>query len=230
MLSALAAFYRSSIGKKIIVALTGVALMGFLVGHLSGNLLLFRGPEAINGYAHWLHSLGTLLWVARLGLLCCLVAHVVITIQLVRANKAARPEVYGLPATRRATLASRTMIWSGLIILSFLIYHLMHFTLGVANGYYDPQNARYTLPNGDHHVFNMVVDGFRWWPASLFYILSMGLLCSHLSHGFSSVFQTLGLTTNKTRRLIQLAGITFATLIFVGNISIPIAVLCGFGK
>lgn len=212
----------------MIVALTGAAMMLFLVGHLSGNLLVFRGPEAINGYAKWLHSLGGLLWVARIGLLVCVVAHIVVTVQLTKQNRAARPEAYGYQATRRASFQSRTMIWSGLIIAAFLVYHLMHFTWGVANGYYDPANARYHLADGSHNVYNMMIDGFRWAPAALFYLLSMGLLCMHLSHGFSSVFQTLGLATRNLRPVLDLAGKAFALFIFAGNALIVLAILLGY--
>lgn len=226
-LRSLAAFYRSSIGKKIIVALTGLALLLFLAGHLMGNLLVFKGPAAINSYAKWLHSMGGLLWVARIGLLICVVLHVVATVQLVRANRAARPEAYGSNATRRASRASRTMILSGLVILCFVIYHLMHYTLGITNGYRDVTNTRYFLPNGDHNVYQMVVDGFNWIPASIFYIFSMGLLCLHLSHGCSSAFQTLGITTPGTRQTIDLLGKLYALFIFLGNISIPLAILTG---
>lgn len=221
-------FYNSSIGKKIVVALTGVAMLLFLAGHLLGNLLVFKGPDAINAYAKWLHGLGNALWVARLGLIGSLVLHVVATIQLVRQNRAARPVAYGCPATRRATKASRTMILSGLVILSFVIYHLMHYTWGVLNNYYDPNNARYHLASGDHNVYNMVVDGFRWAPAAIFYVISIGLLSMHLSHGFSSAFQTLGLTTPRTRIALDLAGKAYAALIFVGYVSIPLAILFGF--
>jgi succinate dehydrogenase / fumarate reductase cytochrome b subunit len=229
LLTTVAAFYNSSIGKKIIVALTGVAMLLFLAGHLAGNLLVFKGPEAINSYAKWLHSLGSLLWVARIGLLVALVLHVVATIQLVRANKAARPVPYGCDSTRRASKASRTMIVSGLVILSFVIYHLMHYTWGVLNGYYDPANPRY-FTNGEHNVYNMVIDGFSWAPASVFYIVSMGLLCLHLSHGFSSALQTLGLTSPRTRVAIDLGGKAYALIIFVGNVSIPLAIMLGLKK
>lgn len=226
-LLSVAAFYRSSIGKKIIVALTGLALLLFLAGHLMGNLLVFKGPAAINNYAKWLHSMGGLLWIARIGLLVCVVLHVVATVQLVRANRAARPEAYGSSATRRASRASRTMILSGLVILCFVIYHLMHYTWGTMNGYRDVTNTRYFLPGGDHNVYQMVVDGFNWIPASIFYIFSMGLLCLHLSHGFSSAFQTLGITTPGTRQTIDLLGKLYALFIFLGNISIPLAILTG---
>lgn len=230
LLTSVTAFYRSSIGKKIIVAATGVAMLLFLAGHLVGNLLVFKGPEALNSYAKWLHSLGGLLWVARIGLLVAIVLHVVATIQLVRANRAARPVAYGCDSTRRASKASRTMIVSGLIILLFVVYHLMHFTWGTLNGYYDSSNARYFLPNGDHNVYNMVIDGFKWIPASLFYIVAMGLLCLHLSHGFSSSLQTLGVTTPRTRTAIDLAGKGYALFIFLGNISIPLAIMVGLKK
>jgi succinate dehydrogenase / fumarate reductase, cytochrome b subunit len=229
LIQSVLAFYQSSIGKKFIVAVTGVALLLFLAGHLLGNLLIFRGPEAINSYAKWLHSLGGLLWVARIGLLVCVVLHVVATIQLVRANRAARPVEYGCQKTRRASKASRSMIWSGSIVLAFVIYHLMHFTLGVRNGFHDPTNARY-FTDGVHNVYNMVVDGFNWVPAALFYIFAMALLCLHLSHGFSSAFQTLGLTTPRTRTAIDLGGKAYAVALFLGNISIPISVLMGIVK
>jgi succinate dehydrogenase / fumarate reductase cytochrome b subunit len=226
--TSLTRFYNSSIGKKIIVALTGVAMLLFLAGHLLGNLLVFKGPDAINAYAKWLHGLGGALLMARLGLLAAVVLHVVATIQLVKQNRAARPVAYGCPATRRATKASRTMILSGLVILSFVIFHLMHYTWGVRNNYYDPGNMRYHLPSGDHNVYNMLVDGFNWVPASIFYLISIGLLCMHLSHGFSSAFQTLGLTTRGTRSFLDLAGKVYAVGIFVGYASIPLAIL--FGK
>ena len=118
------------------------------------------------------------------------------------------------------------MIWSGLIILSFIIFHLLHFTFGVQNGFYDQSKVRYFV-NGEHQVYNMVVDGFKSWGVSGFYILSIGLLCLHLSHGFASVFQTLGLSTPGTRCAIELTGKAYALVIFVGNCSIPLAVLLG---
>jgi succinate dehydrogenase / fumarate reductase cytochrome b subunit len=230
LLTSLTRFYKSSIGKKIIVALTGVAMLLFLAGHLLGNLLVFKGPDAINSYAKWLHSLGGALWVARLGLLGALVLHVVATIHLVQQNRAARPVAYGCPATRRASGASRTMALSGLVVLSFVLYHLMHYTWGVLNNYYDPTNLRYHLPTGDHNVYNMIVDGFRWIPASLFYIVSISLLSLHLSHGFSSAFQTLGLTTPGTRSALDLAGKAYAVLIWLGYLSIPVAIMLGLVK
>ena len=223
-------FYQSSIGRKIIVALTGAAMVLFLVAHMLGNLLLFAGPDALNAYAKKLQDLGPLLYIARLGLLAAVVLHIVATIQLTIANRAARPQPYGVDTTRAATRRSRTMIWSGLTILAFLLYHLAHYTWGVANGYYDPDNTRYWLPDHSHNVYNMVVDGFNWFPASLFYILAMGLLFSHLGHGIASIFQTLGLATPKSRPLIELSGKALALALFAGNSLMPIAVMSGWVK
>ena len=223
-------FYQSSIGKKIIVALTGAGLILFLVAHLLGNLLVFAGPDALNAYAKKLHDLGPLLWVFRFGLLGMVALHIVATVQLTIANRAARPRAYGVDSTRKASRSSRMMIWSGLTILVFVMYHLMHYTWGVANGYYDRENLRYWLPGGDHNVYNMVIDGFSWAPASLFYLFAMGLLFSHLGHGVASVFQTLGLTTAKSRPLIELGGKLVALVLFVGNALMPLAILTGLVK
>jgi succinate dehydrogenase / fumarate reductase cytochrome b subunit len=223
-------FYQSSIGRKILVALTGAAMVLFVIAHMIGNLLVFAGPDALNTYAKKLADLGPLLWLARLGLLVAVVVHIMATVQLTIANKAARPQEYGMKEYREASSASRTMIWSGLIILAFLLYHLCHYTWGVANGYYDKDNARYWLPDGSHNVYNMVIDGFSWVPASLFYILGMFLLFRHLGHGIASMFQTLGFTTPKTRPLIEATGNIIAIALFAGNSLMPIAVMTGWVK
>ena len=202
LVQSLLRFYHSSIGKKILVAVTGLAMIGFLAGHLLGNLLIFGGPEAINGYAKKLHDLGPLLYVVRAGLLATVVLHIVTTVQLVRMNRAARPQKYAVDTVRQASKSSRIMIWSGLTILSFIVYHLAHFTFALGNEYRNPAIARYWVEPGIHNVYNMVIDGFRVWYVSLFYIISLLLLTSHLSHGFASVFQTLGLATYRTRRPI----------------------------
>ncbi len=229
VLDTLRRFYVSSIGKKILVALTGLGLAGFLLGHLLGNLLIYVGPDAINAYAVKLKDLGPLLWVARIGLLAMVGIHIVATIQLTKANRAARLDAYGKEATQVASKSSRIMIWSGLTILAFVIYHLMHFTLHAGNDY-----SSYMTMLGDrevHDVYKMVIDGFSWAPASLFYIIAMVLLCSHLSHGVASIFQTLGLATQQTWPIFQKLGQAYAVLILVGNCSIPIAILFfGYGR
>lgn len=234
LLDPLSRFYASSIGKKLLVALSGLALIGFVLGHMIGNLLVFAGQDAINEYGHMLHTIGHggLIWVARFGILAAVVVHIVATIQLTRQNRVARKDAYGKEATRVATSASRIMIFSGLTILAFVIYHLLHFTLRVGNEYDNP--ALYTaMLDGQpvHNVYKMVIDGFSWAPASVFYIIAVALLCNHLSHGFASVFQTLGLATNKTWPLFQKAGQAFALLILIGNCSIPVAIwLFGYGR
>jgi succinate dehydrogenase / fumarate reductase cytochrome b subunit len=230
IVQSLVRFYGSSVGRKMIVAVTGAIMVLFLIGHMIGNLLVFAGPEALNGYAKKLHDLGPLLWVIRFGLLATVVLHIVATVQLTAANRAARAEPYGVDSTRKASKSSRTMIWSGVIILVFLIYHLMHYTWGVANGYYNPEMTRYWLPDGSHNVYNMVVDGFNWVPASLFYIVGLALLFSHLGHGVASIFQTLGLTTPKSRPLIEGAGKGLALVLFAGNVLMPVAIMAGWVK
>jgi succinate dehydrogenase / fumarate reductase cytochrome b subunit len=229
-------FYASSIGKKVLVAVSGLLLALFLVGHLAGNLLIFVGPEAINEYGHTLHTLGHggAVWVARIGLLALLVVHVVATIDLTRQNRAARGDnPYGMEATRVASPASRIMIYSGLTVLAFVIYHLLHFTVRAGNDYNNPELYSYTLADGvvTHNVFKMVIDGFSWAPAAVFYIVAMILLGNHLAHGMSSLFQTLGLATNRTWPVFQKAGLAFTALIVIGNCSIPISIwLFNYGR
>ena len=224
-------FYASSIGKKLLVALTGIALLLFLLGHLTGNLLIFLGRDAINGYAEFLHHFlhGAGVWMARLGLLGATALHVIATIHLTCQNREAREQPYAFETTQKASRASRTMIISGLIILSFIIFHLMQFTIlpGPGDeGYYDATFTDHLRPD----VYGMIVRGFSNWFVSLFYIFSMAFLCLHLSHGFASVFQTLGLRSDKSWPAIQAAGYAYAAFIFVGNCSIPLSVLFGIVK
>jgi succinate dehydrogenase / fumarate reductase, cytochrome b subunit len=229
--STFASLSSSSIGKKILAALTGLALVGFVLGHMTGNLLIFAGADAINAYGAFLHEVGHGLgiWVARLGILAAVVIHVVLTIQLTRGNKSAREQSYGKQHTQVASKSSRSMILSGLTLLAFIIYHLLHFTARVGNDY-----STYTTSlDGKtvHDVYRMVIVGFSWAPASIFYIIAMLLLCSHLSHGVASIPQTLGLGTHRTRPLFQAIGKAFALIVLIGNCSIPVAIwLFGYGR
>lgn len=233
VLAPLFRFYGSSIGKKITVALTGAVLVAFILGHMIGNLLVFAGPDAINEYGHMLQTSlhGAGVWIARAGLLTALVLHVVATVQLTLANRAARPDRYAKDVAKVSSKSSRMMIWSGLTVLAFIVYHLLHFTVRVGNEYNNPKLYS-TVLEGEtvHNVYKMVIDGFSWWPASAFYILAMALLCSHLGHGVASIFQTLGLASHRTWPLFQKFGRAYALLILVGNCSIPIAILLGYGK
>ena len=219
--------WKSSIGRKYIVALTGLVLVLFLAGHLAGNLLVFVGADAFNEYAEFLkHSLhGAGLWVARLSLLAAVFLHIAATVSLTAENKAART-AYAKEANIQASTSGRIMIWSGITILAFVIYHLMHFTLQIGNSYSGYRDAL-----GRHDAWKMVIDGFSVWYVSLFYIIAMTLLCSHLSHGVGAMFQTLGLRSKKSAPLITVISKGYAILIWIGFISIPIAInFFGFGR
>jgi len=219
----LCAFLKSSIGRKIIVALTGLALVLFLAGHLSGNLLIFAGEEAFNEYAHFLHTFlhGMGVWIARVGLLVCFVVHIWFTILLTKENKAARPK-YAHDATVQASKSSRLMIWSGLTILAFVIFHILHFTVRVDSELADL---------GEKSPWKMVIVGFQSPLVVIFYLIAMTCLCSHLSHGVASIFQTLGLRSQKTAGPIKWISRAYALVIYLGFISIPLAILLfGFGS
>lgn len=230
----LCSFWNSSIGKKLIVAVTGLAMVLFLAGHLTGNLLVFVGRQAFNDYAQFLHHFlhGAGVWIARIGLLAAVVLHVWATIRLTVENRAAR-EPYAFENTVQATKSSRVMIWSGLTILAFIVYHLAHFTLHLGNTYGSYIDPDYLGPNGETRMdaWKMVIDGFSVPYVVLFYVIAMVLLCSHLSHGVASMFQTLGLRSRKTKGLINAVSKGYAYLLLVGFLSIPIAILIfGFGR
>jgi succinate dehydrogenase / fumarate reductase cytochrome b subunit len=216
--------YRSSLGKKYVMAISGLALFLFVIGHMAGNLQIFAGRDSINSYAMFLKSKPGLLWSARAGLLVLVVLHIITAIQLVAENREARPVTY---ERRRplASFASRTIFVSGLVIFAFVIYHLMHFTVGVTN----PEFMHLADPTDPlrHDVYGMMVQGFSNPFVSAFYIISMGLLCLHLSHGVSSMFQSLGIRNRGNLRAIHNVARIAALVIFVGNISIPIAILAG---
>jgi len=218
------AFLSSSIGKKLIVALTGIAMILFLMGHLAGNLLVFVGPEAINTYGVKLRELGPLLWLARAALVAILVAHIVATISLRRENRRARPDKYAVHKRQRSTLFARTMLVSGLIVFAFLIFHLAQFTFQIT----DPAYQKMYDADGRHDIYTMVITAFANPVTSGFYILALGLVAFHLSHGFASVFQTLGITNRRMKRIYETVALIFAWVLFAGYVSIPIAVLTGF--
>lgn len=228
--AALQRFWNSSIGKKIIVALTGLVLVGFLIGHLSGNLLIYVGREAMNDYAEFLHHLlhGAGVWIARIVLLVCFAAHIIATVCLTRQNRASRDNRYEFGATVQASRSSRIMIWSGLTILAFVIFHLLHYTVRVS---YDAADFVDKTADGERFdVYKMLIVGFSNKLSSLFYIIAIVLLCSHLGHGVASIFQTLGLRTHRNGQLISCGSQVFAWVICAGFVSIPLAVLFGLVK
>ena len=204
------------------VALTGLVLVLFLAGHLAGNLLIFVGEKDFNEYAELLHTMlhGAGVWIARVVLLTCLVIHVAATISLTRANRAASPK-YVHEQTIQASKSSRIMIWSGLTILAFVIFHILHFTVRVDSGLAD-------IAKTNPH--KMVIVGFSNGFVVLFYAIAMTLLCSHLAHGVASIFQTLGLRSKKSAPLIEKFSKAFALIIWLGFLSIPLAIyLFNFG-
>lgn len=205
------------------MALSGLALCGFVLAHLAGNLQIFAGPDALNSYAAKLQHLGPFLWVARAVLLACLVAHVVTAAQLTIENRRARPLRYLKETTVQASYASRTMPMTGLIVFGFILYHLAHFTFGATH----PAYSHLTDPKGRHDVYAMVVLSFREWPVALAYVAAMIPLSMHLGHGFASLFQSLGLRHERYVGLVRCGARAFAALILIGNCSIPLSILTG---
>jgi succinate dehydrogenase / fumarate reductase cytochrome b subunit len=220
-------FCHSSVGRKMIVAVTGVILLLFVIGHLLGNLQIYLGPEWINAYSQHLRDLGPLLWMIRAFLLASVILHIYFTIQLAMENRRARPEAYRDRNYVKASWASRHMVVSGLVVLAFIIFHLLHFTARKFNPQFpllkfDPLNR--------YDVYSMMVYGFQNVYVSAFYVVGLFLLTLHLTHGSSSFFQSLGFNNQRLTPKLAVGGRIFAWLLFIGYVSIPIAVLLGFIK
>jgi len=211
-------FLGSTIGKKIVMASTGVVLVGFVLLHMVGNLQLYLGAAVMDEYAAFLREFlhGSGLWIARGVLLICAVLHVWAATSLTVADRAARPVGYREWEARESTWASRTMRWSGVVILVFLVYHLLDLTFGAANPGFE-----------EGHVYHNVVASFRRVPVSVLYITAMLLLWSHLRHGVWSMLRTLGLSHPRYEQIANRLAAVVATIVVVGNISFPLAVLFG---
>ena len=207
-------FWQTTIGKKAVMAVTGIVLAGFVLGHLIGNLQIFLGPDGFNSYARTLRHLPELVWPVRVLLLVSVMAHIWSSLHLAVAKSEARPIGYVKHKPAGSSYASRTMYWSGPIIAAFVIYHLMQFTFGVGGTPYHALDA-----------YGNVIAGFRVPAVSIFYIIAMALLCLHLRHGLWSMFQTLGFYHPRhTPRIRRLASL-LALFVFFGFVSIPIAVM-----
>ena len=211
-------FLGSSIGRKVVMAVSGLVLFGFVLGHLIGNLQVFLGPEAINTYAETLREFPALLWAARIGLLVAVGLHIWSATALTLANRRARPADYDRLTPQASTYASRTMRWSGVLLLLFIVYHLLHFTFGV-----EAVHSQF-VPGDVYHNF---VTGFQNPVVSGFYILAMLALGLHLHHGLWSMLQTVGLANPRWNRMRRGVAAAVAALIVLGNISMPVAVLTG---
>jgi succinate dehydrogenase / fumarate reductase, cytochrome b subunit len=218
------AWLFSSIGKKTVVALTGIVLVLFVIGHMIGNMTVFFGPDVINAYAMHLRDLGPLLWLIRLFMLTTVVLHIWFTMLVWKENMEAHPQKYAVFAPMKTTIFARTMRLTGLILLAFIVFHLAHFTLLLV----DPGYANYHADlhgREVHDVYRMVIVGFRNPLVSLFYIVAMALLAFHLSHGIGSLFQTLGITDQKMRSYYETGAQILAWVLFIGYVSIPASVL-----
>ena len=211
----------------MIVAVTGVILLLFVIGHLLGNLQIFIGPDWINSYSQHLHDLGPLLWLIRVFLIATVILHIYFTILLAIENRRARPESYVDRDYVKATWASRHMVVSGLVVFAFVIFHLLHFT----GRKFNPQFPLLKLdPLNRYDVYSMMVYGFQNVYVSIFYILGLFLLTLHLTHGSSSLFQSIGLNDSKLMPRLTIGGRVLAWALFIGYTSIPAAVLLGLIK
>jgi succinate dehydrogenase / fumarate reductase cytochrome b subunit len=216
---------RSSVGAKYIMAVTGLGLMIFVIGHMSGNLLIYGGKEALNSYAHGLTEHPVLLWTARGGLLAIFLTHLLLAFRLTQEDAAARPIRYVHEDTIQASWASRHMLLTGFVILAFVIYHLLHFTFGVV----DPSHFKALKQDPKQYdVAEMVVQGFSQPMIAGIYIVAQLLLGAHLWHGGSSWLQHLGLNGRGYDLLVNKIGPVVAVVIVVGNCSIPLAILMGW--
>jgi succinate dehydrogenase / fumarate reductase cytochrome b subunit len=238
--------FRSTIGRKLIMAVTGAVMIFFIIGHLIGNLQVFEAPDRINGYAHFLQSLGPALWAARIGLLICVTLHVWAGISLALESRRARgDQPYEVTTWIQATFASRYMRGTGYVVLAFIAYHLAQFTFGAAQPQSFKANIAHYTMKGDYHVLgvtvvsagtevldvrSMVIRGFGNPLVACFYILAIGILSLHLLHGADSLFQTLGWRNRSWERGLRAAVTVFCAAYFLGNLAIPGAALLGVLK
>jgi succinate dehydrogenase / fumarate reductase cytochrome b subunit len=214
-------FLGSSIGRKVVMAVTGLILFGYVFGHMLGNLQVYLGPEALNRYAVLLRQIlhGAGIWIVRAVMLAAVSLHIWAATSLTLESRRARPEGYREQKWKESTYASRTMRWGGIILLLFVIYHLLHLTTGTMHP---------DFVEGD--VYHNFVTGFQSVPASLAYMVAMVALGLHLRHGVWSMFQTVGVSHPRYIRLAHIAAWFFAIVIVAGNLSFPVAVLTGIVK
>lgn len=219
-------FYRSPLAKKVVMAVTGIILFGFVVGHMAGNAKMYLGEEAFNHYAEGLRAIGDpllgqgqALWIARFGLLAAVLLHIWSAWQLTLLNRRARPTPYVRREMVQATYASRTMRWGGVIILLFVVYHLLHLTFGSAHPSFQQGNP-----------YHNVVSGLQNPAVAAFYILANVALAFHLYHGLWSLFQSLGMNHSSYKSARRIFASVFSLLVTAGNISFPLAILAGIVK
>jgi succinate dehydrogenase / fumarate reductase, cytochrome b subunit len=219
-------FLTSSIGRKILMAITGLCLVLFAMIHLVGNSTIFGWiPGGINAYAHHLHAFPPIVWAFRAVMLVIVAVHILFGIQLTLENRGGRPQLYAVKSTQKTTFASENMIWTGLLLGAFIIYHMLHFTAKVVPGMQLVTDAEGTV-----NVFAMVVSGFQNFFVAFIYAAAMVALFLHLSHGSQSFFQTIGWNNDRTLPVIVKAGTLVALVLFLGYVAIPLAIFAGFLK
>jgi succinate dehydrogenase / fumarate reductase cytochrome b subunit len=217
-MGSLRGFYASMVGKKVVMGVTGFIGIGFVILHSLGNLLVFRGPAAINSYSHFLKSTGELLWALRIILIVAVVLHVIAAVQLTRQSRAARPIAYTKRERQVATVASRTMRWGGALLLVFIVLHILHFTTGTIRpaGVFSSED-----------VYANVVTSFRIWWVSLFYVLAMVALGLHLFHGAWSSVRSIGVSPPSPQPLHHRISLAIAILVWAAFTAVPVAVFSG---
>jgi succinate dehydrogenase / fumarate reductase cytochrome b subunit len=213
----------TSLGSKVLIALSGLALAGFVVFHMLGNLQIFQGPDALNSYAAFLREMPMALWTARLTLIAVVTAHIGLSVRLAVHNRRARPVGYVTRHYRKASLASRTMALTGSLLVLFIVFHLLHLTAGVV----DPSVHNRLDVRGHRDVFGNVVHAFQNPVLVLIYLIGQAVLGLHLSHALSSTLQTLGMEHPMLERLFRGAGPLIAALVVVGNTAIVLAIAFG---
>jgi succinate dehydrogenase / fumarate reductase cytochrome b subunit len=211
-------FYGSTVGKKVVMGVTGLIGIGFVIIHALGNLLVFRGPEAINSYSHFLKSTGELLWTLRIVLIVAVILHVIAAVQLTRQSRAARPIGYTRQEHQVATVASRTMRWGGALLLVFIVLHILHFTTGTIRpaGVFSRED-----------VYVNVVTSFRIWWVALFYVIAMVALGLHLFHGAWSSVRSIGVSPASPEPLHHRISLAIAILVWGALTAVPVAVFAG---
>ncbi|MCT4353487.1 succinate dehydrogenase [Streptomyces sp. Je 1-79] len=216
-------FWSSTIGKKTVMAVSGLIMLGYLVAHVAGNLKVFFGPEEFNDYGHWLRTMGDpllhyswALWLVRIVLLAAVVAHAVSAYQLSRRDIRARPTAY-VHRRKRSSYATRTMRWGGIIVALFIVWHVLDLTTGTVH----------TGGFQEGHPYQNVVDTFSTWYGNVIYTVAMLAVGLHVRHGFWSAAQTLGVGSARRERLLKGLANGLALVLTVGFISVPVAVMTG---
>ncbi len=211
-------FYKAAIGKKVVMGATGLIGIGFVIGHMAGNLLAFRGSDAINAYAHFLQSTGELLWILRLTLIGAVILHIIAAYQLTMQNRAARPVGYVKRKPQVSTWASRTMRWGGVVLLVFIPLHILHFTTGA----WQPAGSF-----SETDVYTNIVTSFQIWWVTLFYVVAMISLGLHLYHGAWSSVRSLGASQPSPEPLKRTIALGVAIIVWLGFTAVPVAVFAG---